>query len=806
MSRLIIVSNRLPMSVDDTLSVRQNVGGLATAIGPLHRMQRSSLWVGWAGLSVEDRDPADLRRVAEAYEAHRCVPVFLTAEQVAGYYDGFSNGTIWPLFHDFAQEATFDPDTWRAYRQVNAVFADALDRLVGPGDTVWIQDYQLMLLPALVRARHPDARIGWFLHIPFPSPEIFRQLPWGRELLDGTLGADLIGFHTVEYERSFLGAVHLLADATCDGDGSGRIRLPDGRTATADAFPIGIDYGLYRRTAQSGLAKAMRHGIEAEAGKRSARRYVSSLEAESEATDEAATHGDAWAHSLHDDDAAPAPAPVLRATPVASDNKVIVSVDRLDYTKGIPARLRAYDMLLDRYPEWRGHVTYYLVATPSRQHVGTYQRLEEEVDRLVGRINGRYSMLSWTPIHFITRSLPIKPICGIYAAGDVALITPLRDGMNLVAKEYLACHDGRDGALVLSALCGAADELTEAFLVNPYDTDALCETLHDALMAPPEETRRRNLAMQARLRFATARTWARQFLSQLRQVTTPALADRRFTGADRMALRDRWDHASRRLVLCDYDGTLTPLVRTPDRARPTRQILETVRRLATRPGVTMALVSGRDRDTMARWFGALPVTLIAEHGAWRSDAPAPGGERTWQPRPGLPDPAEWMPRVEEEMRRAAEALPGALVERKTMSIAWHYRLCEPQEADDARRALLSRLMPLLADSGLAVSENAKVVEVGPAGVSKGEAIAPLLRDVGLPAAGDDATDDDGSAVAVAIGDDRTDETMFAAMPEGPGAWTFTVGAGTTSARHRLLDPGEVRTLLGFLTAESDASR
>ena len=791
-SRLIIVSNRLPVSLDGDaergFSLRQNVGGLATAIGPYHKAHRDCLWVGWSGIDLDKYDDEQIRSIREAYARRRCVPLFLAHDEVAGYYSGFSNDTLWPLFHDFSHEAVFEPSTWGMYQHVNRLFAQALEPLIHEGDTVWIQDYHLMLLPQMLRERFPRLPIGWFLHVPFPSPEIYRSLPWNRELLDGVLGADLIGFHTVDYARNFLSSVELLLHIRADDEG--RIPMPTDRYATVDAFPIGIDYDLYKRTARSTLAKAMKRGIEEVSGKRPGRRYATSLTAESNAVAEAITkEGTWWSHYAHEE----LPELTLARSAAAEykPNKVVVSVDRLDYTKGLPERLKAFGRMLEKYPEWTGHVTYYLLATPSRENVDTYRHLKEQVDQLVGQINGRFSLLSWTPIHYITRSLPIKPVCGIYAAGDVALVTPLRDGMNLVAKEYLACHDGRDGSLVLSDMCGAANELTEAFIVNPYDTEAMCEALHSALEISPAESRRRNIAMQARIKARTAAQWSATFLDALGQVTNEGLADRRLRMSQCNELLSRWNAADRKLVLCDYDGTLTPLVRSPERARPTRATIDLLQRLGDASGVDLAIVSGRDRETMDAWFGGLPVTLIAEHGAWSSGPVAAGGQREWIRSANLPDEGTWMPIIRDAMLKAVNRVPRSFIETKSDALAWHYRGSDQRLAATVRDELLTQLRQQCGGLGLMTMENSKVVEVCPVSVSKGNAVSSLV-------------DMSAYGVIMMVGDDTTDETMFAVAPDD--AWTIKIGMGQTAARYRLTEPAALHRLLECLIAESQASR
>lgn len=796
MSRLIIVSNRLPFSMEETedksFTLRQNVGGLATAIGPYHKNHRDSIWVGWSGIDEADHTKSEISSIKKEFSERRCVPIFLNKEEVKGYYAGFSNDTLWPLLHDFPHEANFSEDTFNIYTEVNHKFADIVAPLIHKGDTVWIQDYHLMLLPQILRERFPKASIGWFLHVPFPSPEIFRSLPWSREILNGILGADLVGFHTVDYANSFNASVKLLLNKEVDKQG--HVAMEDGRNSTVDAFPIGIDYNLYRRTSRSNLATEMRRGIEAVCGKRTGQRYATSLTAESNAATEASTKEGAWWSHYSREDLPELALANSAAGESPKPNKVIVSIDRLDYTKGIPERLRAFEQMLDKYPEWIGHVTYYLLATPSRENVPTYKRLKEQVDQLVGQINGRYSLLSWNPIHYITRSLPIKPVCGIYAAGDVALVTPLRDGMNLVAKEYLACHDGRAGALVLSDMCGAARELDQAFIVNPYDTSAVCEALHEALEISNEESRRRNIAMQARLKFRTAATWCTGFLASLEQVANESLADKRLRMSQRNTIMEQWDSASKRLLLLDYDGTLTPLARTPERAKPTQGLRSLIRRVASDSAVSLIIVSGRSHETMNSWFGDLPVGLIAEHGVWRSDYASKadaGQSRQWNRLAGLPDAAEWKQQIEPIMQESVKAVAKSFIEQKDDAMAWHYRLSDQRKANSERVKLLEKLRAITGKLGLMVMENAKVVEVCPVAVSKGQAVAPILEQ------GD-------YDFVLAAGDDTTDETMFAVMPEH--SWSIKVGPGLTRAHSRLLNAASVQRLLGYLAAESEATR
>ncbi|MGI6217851.1 MAG: bifunctional alpha,alpha-trehalose-phosphate synthase (UDP-forming)/trehalose-phosphatase, partial [Coriobacteriales bacterium] len=460
--RVIIVANRLPVSLSTDENGNdifvQSTGGLATALGQLHA-QEGSLWVGSSDIPAEEKNTQRASNYESELSKSRCVPVYLTKDEVHGFYEQYSNSAIWPLFHDFPQYVRFNHEYWKTYMQVNRKFCDAVLEHANPDDTIWVQDYHLMLLPKMLREALPDALIGFFLHIPFPDYETFRMLPERREVLEGLLGADLIGFHTYDYIRHFLSSCGRILGLE---NRMGSL-LNGSRLVQVDVFPLGIDY---ERFASQGRAERTAEIIEqTEVGKPRGQTTM----------------------------------------------KNIVSVDRLDYTKGIPELLRAYDAFLDRYPEWQGKVRLSLLAVPSRETVAAYTWIKREVDELVGKINGKYALADWVPIRYYYRSLPFEQLCALYRSCDVMLVTPLRDGMNLVSKEYLAVHDGGTGVLVLSEMAGAAGELSEALLVNPFDRDSIVEALHKALTMPEEEQRHRNSLMQRRLSRYTSDKWAEEF-------------------------------------------------------------------------------------------------------------------------------------------------------------------------------------------------------------------------------------------------------------------------------------------------------
>jgi trehalose 6-phosphate synthase/phosphatase len=459
MSRLVLVSNRLPVTVRPSpsgLDVQRSVGGLATALRQPHE-RTGGLWVGWPG-PTGDLDDAVRDELERRLAGLGTVPVHLTAEEVALYYGAFSNGVLWPLFHYVTGVLPLRLEGWAEYRAANERFADAVAARYRPGDRIWVHDYQLMLVPALLRRRLPEARIGFFLHIPFPSSEVFGTLPARRELLEGLLGADLVGFHTEGYRRHFASSVHALLGIPAP---EGRIRHPGGETALG-VFPIGIDAAEFAARADTPEVAAQARRLRGDEGIR-----------------------------------------------------LLVGIDRLDYTKGIPRRLLAFEDFLTRWPDWLGRVRLVQVAVPSRTDVHAYGAFRQEVDALVGRINGAFGTPHWMPVHYIFRSLSEDEISALYVAADAMLVTPVRDGMNLVAKEFVASRGDGDGVLVLSEFAGAAAQMREAVSVNPYDLAGTAEAYHRALTMPERERRARMAALRDSVFGYDVHRWVKTFLAEL---------------------------------------------------------------------------------------------------------------------------------------------------------------------------------------------------------------------------------------------------------------------------------------------------
>jgi trehalose 6-phosphate synthase/phosphatase len=718
--RILIVSNRLPITTsvaEGRVSFSHASGGLATGLRGCHE-RSNGLWIGWPGTTgpLEEPERCELDR---QLGARGIIPVHLSPDEVHDYYEDFSNGVLWPLFHYLLDRLPLGPTAWSTYEAVNRRFAEATIASYRPGDLIWVHDYQLMLVPAMIREKITAAKIGFFLHIPFPAAEVFRILPWRRQLLSGLLGADLIGFHTFPYQQHFAAAVTDLLAAEPDEDGAW---LED-RRVRFGVFPMGIDVESFQALATTDVAESAAAELRAQAGGRT----------------------------------------------------IVLGVDRLDYTKGIPRRLLAFESLLRSDESLRDRVRLVQVAVPSREGVPSYQEYRREVEETIGRINGTYGTINSVPIHYLYQSVSSDQLVALYRAADVMLVTPLRDGMNLVAKEFVASRVDDDGVLILSEFAGAAEELQEALSVNAYDADAITDAIRCALRMAPGERRRRMRAMRGRVTSYDVHRWADDFV---RALSADRHADERRQASDAVlhealnAVRTPGQVA----VLLDYDGTLVPLAETPDDAQPDGDLLSLIDRLADRDDLIVLMVSGRSRETLDGWFGALPIELWAEHGVWYKPPRADVWAATVDEIGG-----EWLDTARALMNDFARTTPGAVVERKTSSVAWHFRRAARGFGTARARELRLSLSRALADQPAEIIEGKRVLEVRPRGASKALVVQHLLSREKAPTS------------IVAFGDDRTDEEMFAALPRS--AVSIHVGPGASLARHRLRNPAAVRSFL-----------
>ncbi len=650
-------------------------------------------------------------------------PVFISEQLIKRYYENFSNRTIWPLFHSFPAYVKYALQDWEAYQKVNYMFCKTVIPLIKPNDIIWVHDYHLMLLPKLLRERIPNIPIGFFLHIPFPHFDIFRILPQHREILDGLMGADLIGFHTYEYAHSFLVSVR----RTLGYDNTiGQILLGD-RIVQADVFPMGIDFSKYSEATESSVVQDEIAKIKEKVGER----------------------------------------------------KLVFSVSRQDYTKGIPNTIDAIAKFLEKHPEWHQKITFMLIVVPSRGHVDHYMLLKTEIDRLVGKINSQYGTLDWMPIIYIYRSLSFEELAALYASADVGFIIPLRDGMNLIAKEYLAVkNDG--GVLILSDMAGAARELLEAIIVNPYDTAELVDALIKALQMPVSQQEESNKIMRARLKTYDICWWVERFLERLDEVIylSKSLSVKFFDEESKQEMKRKYNESQFRLILLDYDGTLVPFSREPGRAAPDDNLIDLLQKISSPSHNEVVILSGRDRHTLEKWFGYLNVALVAEHGGWVRTNPA----SAWT---SVTNPIEegWKKEVRPIFNLFFDRIPCSFVEEKDYSLVWHYRMADLKSSSIAAKELLDVLTNLTANLNIRVLPGNKTVEVRNSGVSKGIFFSQYLLHKNAD-------------FILAAGDDWTDEDLFAALPDS--SFSIKVGIRASRARFSIRSYRDMRALLSQL--------
>jgi trehalose 6-phosphate synthase/phosphatase len=724
MNKTIIVSNRLPLQVsiqENSLEIVPSVGGLATGMKSVHS-EGNGIWIGWSGIPENDLSPDLSKKVQTKIRNEKCVSLPLTSQDIEEYYEGFSNRALWPLFHYFMEYTEFEQNEWDAYKRVNEKFAKVVLENLEDGDTVWVHDYQLLLLPQLIKDQKPNTTIGFFLHIPFPSYEIFRTFPWREEILKGMLGSDLLGFHTYDYERHFLSSIKRILRLDVQFN---EINYHD-RTIKVDSFPMGIDYDKF---------------------------YNAALEHQKSSIEKSDLRKRLEEH-------------------MSEDKKLILSIDRMDYTKGIPNRIKAFEYFLDNYPEYKEHVRLVMLAVPSRSNVPQYQKLKRETDELVGRINGKFATVSWTPIWYFYRSLPFDDLIDLYISSDVALITPIRDGMNLVAKEYVATRTNGDGVLILSEMAGASKEMNEALLINPNSYKDFAATLKRALTMPQDEQKTRIKFLQKRLKRYDVEKWATEFFKALEgtKKLRQGKVTKKLSGDYEAKFYQDFKEKKKKLLLLDYDGTLVGFKDNPQDAKPDSALFKILDELQEK--TDLVLISGRDQATFQRWFGDKPYTLVTDHGVWIRE------NKEWKTIERLK--TDWMQHIRPILETFVDRTPGTFIETKNYSLAWHYRTADPELAKIRTMELNTVLTSLVANNGLSILQGNKVIEIKSSNVNKGRVVSRLL------------TEKNYDFVTI-IGDDWTDEYMFEEAPDW--AYTIKVGFTKTKARFQIKDPEHVRELL-----------
>lgn len=727
MSRLIIISNRLPFLVErqgEEVLVRQSSGGLVSAIKSYFEKSKKEnnytekIWLGSVDASEEAWQLAkDKNSFTEDFSI---IPVFPQDAVYKNFYNGFSNSTLWPLFHYFPSLVKYRSEYFEDYRKVNQLFADKIVEICKPNDVIWIHDYQLMMAPDMIRRILPDATIGFFLHIPFPSYEIFRLLPteWKRQLMQGMMGADLVGFHTHDYAQHFIQSAKMILQVESQFNSM----YYGNRMVKADQFPIGIDYQKFRDACIDETVVGICTALEEK----------------------------------------------------FFDQKIIFSVDRLDYTKGINYRLDGYDRFLQQHPELKEKVVFILNIIPSRDTIPSYNDMKQSIEVKISTINGNYSTLHWQPIIYRYNHLEFDDLCALYQAADVALITPLRDGMNLVSKEYVAsCID--KGVLILSELTGAASELNEAVLVNPTDTDEVANAIYEALTMPLVEQRSRLSYMQRRIAEYDVEKWITDFMDQLIIIKKEqeALKVNILKEEHIKKIVTDFTRAKKRCILLDYDGTLTPYQKLPSLATPSDELIDLLNQLTNDPSNEIVVISGRDVDTLEKWLGKLPLNMIAEHGACVKHKKGEWKEQS-------PVNTEWKEQIRPLMQLFVDRCAGSFIEEKKTTLAWHYRNTNSELGFIRSRELRNGLAQLTTNTPLQVVDGNKVLEVRMVGVDKGAAATSIIA----------ALEPD---FILGIGDDATDEDMFRALRDK--AYTVKIGRANTAAQYTILSQREVLPFL-----------
>jgi len=724
---MVVVANRLPFDLkkqsDGSTRAQQAPGGLVTALAPI-LSSREGAWVGWAGDADVDMAPATT-------DGLTLYPVQLSADEISSYYEGFSNSTLWPLYHDAVADPEYHRHWWDAYQQVNKRFAEKSADVAADGAVVWVHDYQLLLVPAMLRGLRPDVRIGFFQHIPFPPLELFMRLPWRREIVAGMLGADLIGFQVPGAVRNFV----RLARTQLDAEVTGSMLHYRGRNIRAGAFPISID-----SKSQSELASS------------------------AEVTETAAR---------------------LRAD-LGEPRKIILGVDRLDYTKGINVRLEAFKELLAGNDPAVEDTVMVQIATPSRERVGSYVRMREEIERQVGALNGDYGRIGRPRVHYLHQSFPRDELAAFYVAADVMAVTPLRDGMNLVAKEYVACRSAGDGVLLLSEFAGAAGELRQSLLVNPYDTNGVKEAMRTALRMPAAEQRKRMRFLRRQVMTNDVNAWAQNFLSTLEDTKDPVAAALRRLPDDVVSAVQKLATADHLLVGTDFDGVLAPIVEDPAAARALPESVDALRTLAVLPNTSVAVISGRSLDQLRHLIGeAGPFHLIGSHGA--EDAGIAGlVKASTQDGPSpttlTDDEVALKHRVEAAAGELSTKYPSIRLEPKPTGVSIHVRGLPEELENSVTHDVLDGVAGW---EGVNLLRGKKVLELSVVSANKGKALAGLRAALG-------------SSATIYLGDDVTDENAFSIL-DGDDVGV-KVGPGDTAAALRIDDSQQVADLLTALAA------
>ncbi len=700
--KIIFVSNRLPFNINaKTGELKRSSGGLVSALLGI-QLQEPFYWFGF---EVDSDIAKQIELKSRAKEAHlRVVPVVLDEKLYESYYDRFSNDVLWPLFHYESENVVFHRRDWTAYVEANQQMADKIAKIAGENDVVWIHDFHFMMLPKFLKEKKPNLKVGFFLHTPFPSEEIFRQLPVREELLKGLIKADLIGFHEHSYLRHF----NVSLKSHLGVDSSFFHATVNGHSLQLGVYPIGIDnFGLTKKASTSKV-KALTE------------KYKNSIKS----------------------------------------SFLVLGIDRLDYSKGLKLKMRGFQRLLRKYPDLRGHINLLQVAVPSRIKVPAYIRLKKEIEQLVGNINGEFGQPGYVPVQYIFNSVTESELLALYRRAESILITSKRDGMNLVAIEYAVAQDLADpGTLILSEFAGAASLLGESIFINPWDEDSIADALYQAFHMPFEERRGRLESLQYMLSKYTSTEWAQSFLQDLKQTGkikfknrfTEVLPENSYGSVHRKMKTTKMEK-----LLIDYDGTLVALQKRPELAVLSDQFRQCL--IELNKTIPVCIVSGRSKTFIDSQFPDCSFPLAAEHGGFYKE---PGTE--WRSRISS-DIESWYSEVKKVMAAYAEKVPLSFVEVKEASLVWHYRQSPADFAKYQARRLDEELQVGLANLPVTIAAGSKIVEAKAIECDKGNFLRWIMeqdQSTNYICIGDDPTDEDmfrildGRGISIKVGDGDT---------------------------------------------------
>lgn len=721
--RYIIVSNRLPLQFDSKSNkFIQATGGLVSALSTVN-FPGEKIWVG----SIPDQKPG-------LSYGHNLLPITVDESLYDQYYNGMANDVLWPLFHYEGQYAKFNWEVWEAYTKVNRIFADEILKIARKDDLIWIHDYHLFMLAKYLKEKNKHLRIGFFLHIPFPSSEVFRQLPVRRELLEGVLSNDLIGFQSYEYMRHFAFSVQTIL-----GIESNLLNITlNSHTTQLGVFPVSIDTEKFlekKKTPEVGRAlKKFRKTFQ--------------------------------------------------------NRKLILGVDRLDYIKGIDLKLSAFYDLLKKYPEWRGKVTLLQVAVPTRQDVDEYIRTRSQTERLIGMINGKFAAPGYVPVEYMFTSIPIDVMISLYRLADILFVSSKRDGMNLVAMEYLvSCEESKPGVLLLSEFAGAASTLSHAIRINPWNTADTAEKIHEALNLSPQEKKRRFTPMLQYLKQYNSTEWARTYLDKLSKtncgkiLTMARKIEIKSPGVISLPPDLQLAKIQKKVIFfTDFDGTLAPIVADPSKALIDKDIGNHLLKISKNKKVSeVIVVSGRSQKYLTNHFKDSPYSLVCEHGAKYHNQSV----KKWRSLVNF-EKKDWYNLVESVMKDYCSHVPDSQLEKKEFSLTWHYRNSPSPFADYQSRKLIQDLESILAGYPVSILRGKKVVEVRVMEANKGSFIRWFTNMFFAKENPDDY-------FFIAIGDDTTDEEMFEAI--NPYGVSIRVGTEETKAKYYLEKQEDVKYFL-----------